>query len=75
MPWNLDTLYGRVAHDISGRWHPDHDLTGASLSHFNAPSDDMLRNKIITSDELHAALKTAGVTGYQAQESRFAIEQ
>ena len=75
MPWIINTLYGRDAHDISGWWHPDHDLTKANLSHSNAPSNDMLRNKNIISDELHAALKTVGVTGYQTQESRFATEQ
>ncbi|MHA6264820.1 hypothetical protein ACXYMO_16605 [Arenibacterium sp. CAU 1754] len=51
MPRIIDTLYGRDAYDISGWWHPDHDLTKANLSRFNVPSDDML--------PLHIKLATA----------------
>lgn len=42
MPWILDTLIGGVASDISGRWHPAHDLTKANLSIWNAPESDMV---------------------------------
>lgn len=42
MPWILDTLMGRVALDISGWWHPDHDLTKANLSTWNAPDSQLL---------------------------------
>ena len=34
-------------------------------------ADAMLPGRIIASDALYAALKAAGVTGFQAQESRF----
>ena len=42
MPWILDTLMGRAALDISGWWHPDHDLTKANLSTWNAPDSQLL---------------------------------
>ena len=42
MPWILDTLMGRVALDISGWWHPDHDLTKANLSTWKAPDSQLL---------------------------------
>ncbi|MCB1336048.1 MAG: hypothetical protein KDK10_00820 [Maritimibacter sp.] len=37
-------------------------------------ADAMLRDRIIASDALYAAFKAAGVSGFQAQECRFATE-
>lgn len=42
MPWILDTVMGRFVLDISGRWHPDHDLTKAHLSTWRASDSHML---------------------------------
>lgn len=37
-------------------------------------ADSKLAHKILISDQLYAALKSAGITGFQAQESRFDTE-
>lgn len=42
MPWILDTVMGRVALNISGRWHPAHNLIKANLSTWKAPESHML---------------------------------
>lgn len=42
MPWILYTLYGQDAFDISGRWHPEHNLTKANISTWKGPEDDQL---------------------------------
>lgn len=40
----------------------------------NLWADSLLTSRILMSDQLYAALKAAGITGFQAQESRFATE-
>lgn len=37
MPWILDTETGRTQLEISGRWHPDHDLSRAFSACYRLP--------------------------------------
>ena len=42
MPWILYSLFGQDAFDISGRWHPKHDLTKANITTWKAPDESQL---------------------------------